>query len=898
MARDRLLLLVWTLLVAFTIFLAIAGPRLVLGVVDQGAQSAMAAAGSAADIIESVTVGASADSDPDSPQVPPATLLRAAATLPARLPAAIRDIYSSQTVSIVSSSQPVVAVNGEPAASSNIFHIQLALLNPANQADVRVVEGRLPSNVRTSGETEVALSAGDARAAGLTLGSTFDLAGFGDIGTDSSNRPVRFRVVGIVAPKGGAGATTWADTPNLWSPRTLSDGASGVSISALMQPGPIAQLGNESDITFVGHVRLRLSPAQFSASTEAAVASDIQAMTTHPPTLGTKGAHVTVSSGFAAALSQFGGQARAALSQMSIMIAGVLATALAALILVARLIALRRDRELGLERARGASTLSVARRALVESVLTVAVGGVAGLIAASLVAPGALREPALLVIVLVIAVGGVPVQSAALSSRAWSGSREAANRHDRHLERRRRQGIRLAAEATVVIVAAAAVWSLVSRGLLQTSTDGVDPLLVATPVLFAAAVTLIVARVYPVPVRLVASFARRTRGALGLLGAVRAERAVSILPLFALTLASSLVLAGGLFSDTVDAGQTAASWQRIGADVRVDAPVSDSTVARVARMPGVAAAASSLVAPEVQLKLGSSTSFATMIAVDSRYPALVGSLPFAPNPTTSATARSLAGLAESTESGLPVVVDRALADQLVTKNIAVYYGLKLVPLRVVGVTDAAPNGYLDGPFFYVDLTALSGTMSKQLHAGTLLIVGPGADRAAASLRVPAADIHTRTAWLATQRAFPLVGGVQRVLRLSALVVALFALIALLALVVTGARERGRWLSLLRTLGMRSRLGWWLAFAELAPVVLAALVGGVIIAIGMLIFFEPSLGFDLLTGGLGTPPPTISAGDILTAVGVEVVLLVIAVLAENAVYRRDGLSRVLRVGDTV
>jgi putative ABC transport system permease protein len=124
------------------------------------------------------------------------------------------------------------------------------------------------------------------------------------------------------------------------------------------------------------------------------------------------------------------------------------------------------------------------------------------------------------------------------------------------------------------------------------------------------------------------------------------------------------------------------------------------------------------------------------------------------------------------------------------------------------------------------------------------------------------------------------------------------MIALIATALAGARDRGRSLSLLRTLGMRAGLGWWLALAELLPVVVASLIGGIVAGVGMLVLLEPSLGLQVLAGGESNPPTVISPGLIIGLVIAAIVLLVVAIVAETLAYRRDQLSEVLRVGESV
>jgi len=121
-------------------------------------------------------------------------------------------------------------------------------------------------------------------------------------------------------------------------------------------------------------------------------------------------------------------------------------------------------------------------------------------------------------------------------------------------------------------------------------------------------------------------------------------------------------------------------------------------------------------------------------------------------------------------------------------------------------------------------------------------------------------------------------------------------LALVLMVAATSRERGRALSSLRTLGLDARTASTLTFAELAPVAVAAVVGGT--AIGILIPWLTSgaLGLELATGGFGPPALRVGWWPVVGAVAVIMVALVVAVLVEGAVRRRDRLGEVLRVGE--
>jgi len=198
---------------------------------------------------------------------------------------------------------------------------------------------------------------------------------------------------------------------------------------------------------------------------------------------------------------------------------------------------------------------------------------------------------------------------------------------------------------------------------------------------------------------------------------------------------------------------------------------------------------------------------------------------------------------------------------------------------------------------FADLDTLSARMPDGLNATSTLVAGPGAAQAVASVGAPPGSVVSRAEWLAARRGLALHDGVEQMMIFAVIASGLLCVVALIATVLAGARERGLALSMLRTLGMRPRLGWWLALAELAPVVIAAVVGGVAAGVAIVVLLAPALGLDVLAGGLGIPDPTISPVVIAGLAVTAALLLVLAAGVEVLAHRRDRLSDVLRVGET-
>lgn len=913
--RDAGLLAGWMLLVAFATLLAAAIPAVVIGTVDQGAREAVASAGSNADVLVHAHIGAVKKEG----QATPKEVMGLARDIPARLPSALRRVYASTTLSVLSP-QVTLSPVGVPGPPLPVY---VGMLTAAQSATMTLEAGRMPhAEAGTGGDDiEVVVSSEAARQASVTVGTVLgvpqltqrdavnDPAANPEPGAEAAIPPSpRLRVVGIT--KSAKGETDPGAAP---ADQQGTD-QQPAAITVLTTPEGTERAESLFIDPLDATIRLHLNPAAFTGELEARVADEISGLPVDTEQLaGSTPVALQVSSGFIEELADFPRQTRAAVAQMSLMVAGVLGVAATAMLLLSRLLVLRRAGDLALERARGASLASIATRATVESLVTTVIGGALGVVAVLLCASFAepARAPLSTVpvlttpvfIVLAIAVLATPAQSLLHARTLWRGRREPANRQARAEIARRRRVRRLVAELGVLVLAAAALVSVQNRGLLQTRTDAIDPLLVAAPLLTALAITLIVLRIYPWAVRAAAALGRRSRGAWGVLGAAQASGALAALPLIALTLAVGLAVSGGMLIDSVRSGQVDASWQRVGADVRVEAPVTAQDVAAVAASPGVVASGSVSVVKGVTILDGPALAITTLLAIDHGYANVLTSASRKSGEELGGDAAVLRSLAKASASAsasepLPVVVDRELAGELVSKNPVASIGDDNVRLRLIGIVDATPDGYRNGPNLYVDLHALSERLSKPVTANSLLAAGPGASAAAAKLDVPHTAVVDRAEWLDARRHLALVTGVSQVMLLSAAAVALLAVMALIATVVAGARRRSRSLSLLRTLGVSGRLAWWLGFVELAPVVVAAVIGGVGAGIGIVLALGPSLGLAELAGGVGDPVLRVSATVVFSVVGGAVLLLGLAMLTEIVTHRRDRLSQVLRVGETV
>ncbi|SEL32605.1 hypothetical protein [Streptacidiphilus jiangxiensis] len=242
-------------------------------------------------------------------------------------------------------------------------------------------------------------------------------------------------------------------------------------------------------------------------------------------------------------LADFAAKDRRARALGSYAEAALAALALATVVVTGRLLLARRHPQMRLQQARGAAVATLVLLRGTAAAVVVAVAAGLGWGAGSAMAPGGTSgrpEPLLAWSVAAAAALVVPVQ-------AWLSVRE-----PRHTATgaARPAGRRVVAEATVLLLAVAAVVALRARGA-SGGAQGPDPQLTATPVLVSVAVVAVLLRLYPLVLR---GLARGTRRGPGLVAFVALRSAADAAPTTGLALyVLVLTLGTAVFGDLVTA---------------------------------------------------------------------------------------------------------------------------------------------------------------------------------------------------------------------------------------------------------------------------------------------------------------------------------------------------------
>ncbi|NUP79405.1 MAG: hypothetical protein HOV96_17850 [Nonomuraea sp.] len=543
---------------------------------------------------------------------------------------------------------------------------------------------------------------------------------------------------------------------------------------------------------------------------------------------------------------------------MYLVLGGLLIVAIGVIVLAVQLLADRLDHALTLARARGGSLLQVAGTGGALTALAVVPAGIAGY-AASWLVPG----PVLPIVhvgpllVIAAAVGFAAVRLALVHRAPLHESRA-------DVATARPSARRITLELLVVVLALTGAYLLRTRGL------GPDPLLLLVPVALTLAAALITLRCYPYPLRLLVRVTAGRRGAVPFLGLTRAARARSaaVLPALILLPALGVSVFAAVISDGLATTQRLASWQQVGAPIKVTSRVEipAQQIERIREVPGVERV---VLAQTGRVQIGYGAERAEAIAVDlEQWRGLLAGAPISLPPARGALVS-------------PALKGRG------TLEVGWQTRLKLPE---GGVIDSVPGFYSQGKFLILPL-------DEQMRpaVNTLLIGGNPSVDALAEL-LPTGTVESQALALAAIQDDPLTGTVRTTLLVVTVALAAYALVAVVVSLVIGAADRARALSFLRTLGLSDRQAQRLTVLEIMPMIMLTALVGLLLGLGLPEALGPGVDLSAYAGDLPvgdysvdlTMPIALAAG--LTAVAV------LGAYAHTAISRRRSLGTVLRVGD--
>ncbi|MFC7533357.1 FtsX-like permease family protein [Actinoplanes sp. GCM10030250] len=771
---------------------------------------------------------------------------------------------------------------------------QLAAIRRQTGTDeaTRIVEGRRPaSGDSPSGDSpsgdiaEVIAGRDEAKALGVRVGDTVTVL--------SRWENAKARVVGLYEALDPA-APFWADM--LLTRVACPNPSDGTRFRVTLLTDTAGSL-TAGGLTTEMHERwrYRIDEQRLTADRIGELTTAVATARRQPPD-GT-----TLVSSVDTTLAEFDRRLRGVRALLAVIQAGLLATMAGLILLAARLAVDRRRAEYALIRARGGSVRTIGGRMLAETLLVVVPATAAGWLAGHLSAGRAdAGEPFL--------VAGVALLAAlAPAAYAAAGARHPDfTGHRRDLVADRPSPRRITAEAFLVLLAAGGTFLVRRRGL-ETGPAGVDPYLIAVPVLLALAASVVALRLVPFPLRWTGRLAARARGAVAFLGLTGAGRGAPLRsgPLAVLVIA----IATGIFSSTVTTTVGHARDRAAELAVPADAVAAgfafgSDTAQRIAAVDGVTGAAAFRLESAANLRSDASTLITQVQAM------VVDTSTGLDLPAELTSARPGA-------QAVPALVSTRVAQRIGPRGTIDVQGRRYA-FQVAAVSDTAP-GFAAGvrDFLIVPLQALPVPATQPVVSNRVLVRGSGFDPAAVreaadagqreytkavlgraiedwQLAMPA-TVTTRDGYRADLDERGVDGVLSFTFAAGIVACAVLALLAVALTVLAGAPARGRTLSRLRTLGLSARQGRRLLVFELVPLIGVAVLVGSLVGIALPTLIGPALGLDDFTAGM----PAVISVDPLLAAGVLIVAALAvagALVVEDAANRRLGLGTVLRLGE--
>jgi hypothetical protein len=722
---------------------------------------------------------------------------------------------------------------------------------------VEVIDGRLPAD---SGEEEVieAVVGQEAladpnftRAGGATV--ALDNVRIGDE-LQADNGRVRFRIVGVVAPR-EPDADAWYGTLLPFGfLRQALNGASlpeTVTLSLLVPP--------ESLVTyFPAHIyqwRLLTNPAAVGADPEAAEAALREAETR------LAGAGLQIDSSLLEIIGGYRDELTAARGALVLLATQAGLFALLVLGMAGGLLAAGSRQEQETLIGRGVSTGDLVRAfslatlplALLAALLAPPAGRVAlGLSASAdgLVIPTEAWLPGM-----GGALAGWLAVVVAFTLRTRAQRRAPAG--DRAHPPDRPMWQRLYFDVILVVFGALAVRQASAGAALPVNLPalgGADPLLLLGPTLLLLGAALLATRLYPAVLRLLAGRSGG-RGLAGLYGLAHLGRdAADGRRLFlTVALATGLFVFAGVWSQTVANQQEAMALYRAGADLRVSLPIEagPAETGQLAALDGVAAASPVYWNERVRWATEQAR-LVTLAAVDPETFGAVAA--YAPGTSTLTLSDVLPPLTQPSERGVPAVLsyDAFPPDVQVGDVVSYIVGTRPVDFEVRGLIRAFPAA--GTPFLITNLGLLEArvdlTTFSEPWVGrreVWLKARPGqAPAVAAAIENGEGPAESRVgataAAVQSELRADLIGrqtlGAMSVYSLATLA---FVLAFVTAAAYASARARANEFDLLRVLGLSARGTTGLMAREAAVVLLPALLAGCGLGFALAWLMRPLLG---------------------------------------------------------
>lgn len=454
----------------------------------------------------------------------------------------------------------------------------------------------------------------------------------------------------------------------------------------------------------------------------------------------------------------------------------------------------------------------------------------------------------------------------------------------------------------MLIAATGAVVLARRRGETAVVDADLDLLVAAAPSLLAAAAGLVAVRITAPAMRAAAAAVKRRRGVGAFVGFRRqvVQPLSARFPIVVLTMAVSTAVFSSVLVTSITAGQVGASWSAVGADYRVETvtrgvPLPPSVDAAIGESGGTSAGVA--VIRDVRVTGSDRSAVVDVLAIDSgRYgevlaDATVGREALGP----------LLGAPPGEREPVPaVVVGRWPAGKPFTEGEAMTarVGAFQPQFVVAGVVEQFPSVDPARQTLVVDRAALTGVTDHRTTRSAAVFVdaGIGEGDLRELVEGPFARLVSRSDHLSAIAGDPLSIWTRRALWGIVVWSLAMSVVAAVSAVMMSAQARRRDLAVLRVLGLTSRDGAVIAAIEQVPVIVIALLTGVMVGAIAPHLIEPTLDFASFAGGAARVGVEVDAGTIVALCVAMLVVIVLGVAASVRAVDRSEAAKMLRVGD--
>lgn len=867
-------------IVAVAVFVTAAVPVIARNVTTDQVQSALADAGTRADVVVSVPLAGS--SSPVLELIPDTadTAAYIVERLDAGLPAELDGVLGEPVTTIVSPELKMGAVDGKPARA------RFAYVAQGDGPVVDWVDGEAPGRTGSADEVwdsqtktaiEVGVSRAVADALGVSVGDTLPVE-------DPDGAPLDVRVTGVFEPV----ATEALDTvPSLLTP-AVTEGSFGqvaVGLLATAESIPAARLGAHP-ATMLRYVTYPVEADAITADNAEAVATVARGLASGKQVFEVIAEEPRVETRLDIVLGTTLDRSAAATAQASVLLLAIISLVGLTQLLAASVTIEQRSTVLGQLGARGASVRGVGRALAVESAAVAVAGTLLGLGLQQLLVPGPVSWAWIATPIAVALLAGPLIGMSAARRRRLPPAARSRRRRALSTPALRR----LTASIAVALAAIVAFLSLRARGTASSQGSiAADLLVLAAPVLCAAAVGLGVAWSLPHLARLSRRGFERARGAGPLLTAARTRAPGTAV--VALVLAGTIAAMAGSTALTARQGLEDAAWDVVGTDAVAVAGRSGSLPdAATAGSGGSSATAAPLGVG--QLSGAPRAQRVQVIAVDAARLAEFSAL--LPDGHPDAW-EALAAAPLGEDGSVPMLQS---ADLVTVPAGTLVWGQRAVQVTNLGAAPDLPGTAADSATLgsdavvIVDADVLSAALEEPVPASVVWVSGPDAV-AALEEAVAGSDatVTTLEGWRAGAEAAPVTKALTGLFAGAIVAAVALAGLGVALLIAAGAGERARAMGRLRVVGVPQKRTRTIARGEVAVPVLVASVVGVFVGLGLAASLAGSLGLQAITGQSRAPAPVFAWWTLL-------IPLVLGVFAWIAVGVGMRLGRVPRLGEVL